>query len=77
MSKFCPMCNEVTNCTENCKFCLEEEENAWNEAIDFGGVTPSPRYAEPEYTSEQLENDPIAIEGARWDDRNYQHYMER
>lgn len=25
MSKFCPMCNEVTNCTENCKHCFEEE----------------------------------------------------
>ena len=34
-------------------------------------------YAEPEYTSEQLESDPIAIEGAKWDDLNYQHYMER
>lgn len=26
MSKFCPMCNQVTNCTDNCKHCLEEEE---------------------------------------------------
>ena len=26
MSKFCPMCNQVTNCTDNCKYCLEEEE---------------------------------------------------
>ena len=25
MSKFCPMCNEVTNCTENCKSCMEED----------------------------------------------------
>ena len=25
MSKYCPMCNEITNCTENCKYCLEEE----------------------------------------------------
>lgn len=25
MSKFCPMCNEVTNCTDNCNSCLEEE----------------------------------------------------
>ena len=25
MSKFCPMCNEVTNCTDNCKYCLEEQ----------------------------------------------------
>ena len=27
MSKFCPMCNQVTNCTDNCKTCLEELEN--------------------------------------------------
>ena len=25
MAKFCPMCGEVTNCTENCKYCLEQE----------------------------------------------------
>lgn len=25
MSKFCPMCNQVTNCTDNCKHCFEEE----------------------------------------------------
>jgi hypothetical protein len=27
MSKFCPLCNAVTNCTDNCKSCLEELEN--------------------------------------------------
>jgi hypothetical protein len=27
MSKFCPMCGQVTNCTDNCKSCLEELEN--------------------------------------------------
>ena len=26
MSKYCPMCNAVTNCTDNCKSCLEEEK---------------------------------------------------
>lgn len=25
MSKFCPMCNQTTNCTENCKDCLKED----------------------------------------------------
>ena len=30
-------------------------------------------YAEIEYTSEQLESDPIAIDGAKWDDMNYLH----
>ncbi len=24
MSKFCPMCNQGTNCTDNCNSCLEE-----------------------------------------------------
>ena len=24
MSKFCPLCNKVTNCTDNCNSCLEE-----------------------------------------------------
>ena len=27
MSKFCSMCNTYTNCTDNCKSCLEEAEN--------------------------------------------------
>lgn len=27
MAQFCPMCGQVTNCTENCKHCLEEAEN--------------------------------------------------
>ena len=37
MSKFCPMCNQITNCTDNCKYCLEEkakEEEAQNENSD-------------------------------------------
>lgn len=34
-------------------------------------------YAELEYTSEQLESDPEAINGAIWDDMNYRHYIER
>lgn len=25
MSKFCPICNKTTNCTDNCASCLEEE----------------------------------------------------
>lgn len=25
MSKFCPIADAVTNCTENCKYCLEEQ----------------------------------------------------
>ena len=30
MAKFCPMCNQITNCTDNCKFCLEELEKEQN-----------------------------------------------
>lgn len=26
MSKYCPLAEEITNCTDNCKQCLEEEE---------------------------------------------------
>ena len=26
MAKYCPICDQVTNCTDNCKQCLEEEE---------------------------------------------------
>jgi hypothetical protein len=26
MSKYCPIAKQNTNCTENCKHCLEDEE---------------------------------------------------
>lgn len=26
MSKLCPICNQITNCTDNCSSCLEEEK---------------------------------------------------
>lgn len=26
MAQFCVMCGQITNCTENCKQCIEEEE---------------------------------------------------
>jgi hypothetical protein len=28
MSKFCPLANSFTNCTDNCNSCLEEEVQA-------------------------------------------------
>ena len=31
MSKYCPMCDAYTNCTDNCKYCLEELENEQKE----------------------------------------------
>lgn len=34
MSKYCPMCDTVTNCTDNCKSCLEEE--TMDEIITIG-----------------------------------------
>ena len=34
MAKLCPMCNEMTNCTENCKDCARE---AYNDLKDKAG----------------------------------------
>ena len=35
MSKFCPLANEFTNCTDNCKSCLEEEQKSkYDELLD-------------------------------------------
>lgn len=35
MSKYCPMCNKHTNCTDNCTECLKEEQSNWlKELID-------------------------------------------
>ena len=31
MSKYCPMCDAVTNCTDNCTECLREAEEAEKE----------------------------------------------
>lgn len=63
------------------KISAETYDAMWinaEEFIDEDDDDRLPRtYAEIEYTSEQLESDPIAIEGARFDDRNYRHYMER
>ena len=56
----------------------EDFEMSWEEVkSDWWGEAKDDTYAEIEYTSEQLESDPIAIEGARWDDMNYRHRMER
>lgn len=35
MSKFCPMYNQVTNCTDNCTACLEEELREKVEALEY------------------------------------------
>lgn len=55
----------------------EDVELSWKKVDDDQDDRLPRTYAEPEYTSKQLENDPIAIESAKWDDRNYQYYMER
>jgi hypothetical protein len=26
MSKYCPLADQITNCTDNCKECLEDEQ---------------------------------------------------
>ena len=63
------------------KISAEAYDALWlnaEECIDEDDDDRLPKsYAELEYTSEQLESDPIAIEGARFDDMNYLHYMER
>lgn len=63
------------------KISAETYDALWINAEEFIDDDDDDRlpktYAELEYTSEQLESDPIAIEGARFDDMNYCHYMER
>ena len=34
MAKFCELARKVTNCTENCKVCLEEERREKAESND-------------------------------------------
>ena len=63
------------------KISAEAYDALWLNAEEFIDEDDDDRlpksYAELEYTSEQLESDPIAIEGVRFDDMNYRHYMER
>ena len=63
------------------KISAETYDALWLNAEEFIDEDDDDRlpstYAELEYTSEQLESDPIAIEGARFDDMNYLRYMER
>lgn len=43
MSKYCPMCNAVTNCTENCKYCLAEEKKEQGDfdfVVQYGNQKP-------------------------------------
>ena len=72
--EICPCCS-----TKGCLMDVPEEEFPQyydNSPKEIDNRLPN-GYAEVEYKSEQLESDPEAIEGARWDDRNYQRYMER
>lgn len=63
------------------KISAEAYDTLWLNAEEFIDEDDDDRlpktYAEIEYTSEQLESDSIAIEGARFDDMNYLRYMER
>lgn len=34
MPKYCPMCDQITNCTDNCKSCLEEEKKERKQSND-------------------------------------------
>lgn len=43
MSKYCPMCDAVTNCTENCKQCFEEEKKEQGDfdfVVQYGNQKP-------------------------------------
>lgn len=42
MSKFCPICNAVTNCTDNCNSCLAEQENEKKERESENAKTNLP-----------------------------------
>ena len=33
MAQFCVMCGQVTNCTENCRQCIEDEERQHMEDV--------------------------------------------
>lgn len=35
MSKYCPICNQITNCTENCTKCMEEEKKNSKKTVDL------------------------------------------
>lgn len=35
MSKYCPMCDTVTNCTDNCNSCMREELKEKVEALEY------------------------------------------
>ena len=35
MSKFCPLCNAHTHCTDNCTSCLEEEYKEKVELLEY------------------------------------------
>lgn len=35
MSKYCPMCDAVTNCTDNCTSCMAEELKEKVEVLEY------------------------------------------
>lgn len=37
MAKYCPMCDTYTNCTDNCKSCMEEEKKSEVSPMQFVG----------------------------------------
>lgn len=41
MAKYCELAGKVTNCTENCKFCLEEETKPVKSRLETrSGISP-------------------------------------
>ncbi len=49
-------------------FCELEDDDEW-------GLPGT--YAEIDYSSERFESDPEAIDGAKWNDMNYSHFIEK
>ena len=48
MSKYCPMCDAVTNCTDNCTECLKEAEAEKEDIYKSLGFEP-PKFVENPY----------------------------
>lgn len=56
MSKYCPIAKEYTNCTDNCHYCLQEEEaDAVNNALIYGEMYAL-THEEPTEKDELLED---------------------
>lgn len=44
--KYCTMCDTHTNCTDDCKHCIEEEEREYKHPCDYGDCPYDAQYSE-------------------------------